>query len=310
MKKNVWILLALVLMLTGCGAASTTQEMQFTKSEASLDYSGWNETPMDAADETGQQLDIETESSADALQNSKFIYTANIVLETKEFDQAVASIDRLVSSLGGYYEGRSIDQGGSYRSLNGTVRVPVGQYDAFLGQLGTAAHLLSCNEEKQNISESYYDVEVRLTTQKTKMERLQKLLQQAASMEDIISLESAISETELQIEYLTGSLRKYDNLVEYATITVYLDEVYRLSTDEAMPETFGERFSSAFVRGFERGVSDVEDVIIGLARNWLSILINAAWIAAVVILVVRWNRRRGRPGLPRWSRKRKNDEQQ
>ena len=49
----------------------------------------------------------------------------------------------------------------------------------------------------------YYDNEARLTTQRTKLERLQELLSKAEAMEDIITIESAISETELQIEYLT-----------------------------------------------------------------------------------------------------------
>ena len=51
-------------------------------------------------------------------------------------------------------------------------------------------------------------------------------------MEDIIALESAISETELEIEFLTGSLRKYDSKINFSTITLSLREVYRLSTDE------------------------------------------------------------------------------
>ena len=51
-------------------------------------------------------------------------------------------------------------------------------------------------------------------------------------MEDIIALESALSETELQIEYLTGSLRRYDSLVGYSTVNLQLREVYRLAQPE------------------------------------------------------------------------------
>ena len=43
------------------------------------------------------------------------------------------------------------------------------------------------------------------------------------------------------IEYLTGSLRKYDSQINYSTVNLQLYEVYRLSTDEEVPQTFGER---------------------------------------------------------------------
>ena len=48
-----------------------------------------------------------------------------------------------------------------------------------------------------------------------KLERLQKLLAQAENMEDIITIESAISETEWNIEDLSGTLRHYDALVDF-----------------------------------------------------------------------------------------------
>ena len=82
-------------------------------------------------------------------------------------------------------------------------------------------------EYLDDVSEAYYDQESRLTTQRTKLERLQELLRQAQDMEDIITIESAISETELEIEFLTGSLRKYDSQINYSTITLSLREVYR-----------------------------------------------------------------------------------
>ena len=56
------------------------------------------------------------------------------------------------------------------------------------------------NTNLENITETYYDTAGRLKTQKIKLERLQKLLSQAENMEDIITIESAISETEWNIE--------------------------------------------------------------------------------------------------------------
>ena len=60
-------------------------------------------------------------------------------------------------------------------------------------------------------------------------------------MEDIITIESAISETEYEIERLSGTMRHYDALVDYATVTLELSEVYRLSGTEDAPKSFGDK---------------------------------------------------------------------
>ena len=91
---------------------------------------------------------------------------------------------------------------------------------------------------------------------------------------------------------MTGSLRKYDSQINFSTITLSLREVYRLSTDEEVPLTFGQRLGSAFSTGFQRGVEGLEDFAIGVARNWVGLLIWAAIIAAAVLLFRRHLRKR------------------
>ncbi len=76
----------------------------------------------------------------------------------------------------------------------------------------------------ENITEEYYDTDSRLKTAQIKLERLQELLSKADNMADIITIESAISDTEYEIESLSGTLRHYDALVDYATVSLTLSE--------------------------------------------------------------------------------------
>ena len=299
MKKKLCSLLALlcILSLTACGGGSkiatdsgpsTPQDMP-TMSADSAPSGGWD-APMS---EEGAFL---PEPSPDAgyggvPANAKIIYTATLSLETKEFDAASQALAALVSDVGGYFESRSVDQG-RYRSMDAVVRVPAAEFLSFLDWAGETAHVTNRAEYLDDVSEAYYDQESRLTTQRTKLERLQELLRQAQDMEDIITIESAISETELEIEFLTGSLRKYDSQINFSTITLSLREVYRLSTDEEVPLTFGQRLGSAFSTGFQRGVEGLEDFAIGVARNCVCLLIWAVIIAAAVLLFRRHLRKR------------------
>lgn len=327
MKKKLFVLLALILTLamtfTACGGSSgggkdiediatDNMAMDSAPQEApSVPYAtaengemGWDTLPtgpapnpdMPAGDDAG------TDIYTGAPENAKIIYTAGLEMETKEFDQAVQSLTETVASMGGYFENRGINQGGRYRSLSCTVRVPVKNFSAFLDKAGEAAHVTYRHEDSEDVSEVYYDNEARLTTQRTKLERLQELLSKAEAMEDIITIESAISDTELQIEYLTGSLRKYDSQINYSTVNIELREVYRLSTDEETPLTFGDRLGSAFTAGFQRGLDGLEDFSISVARNWLSLLIWAVVIAVVILLLRKLSAKRKKtyptPPLP------------
>ena len=298
-RMRTWLaLLCVLLTLTACGGNSSKSaasrpadnEMVSTDSAPQAPAEGGYGWATDSAD-TGMPEPAPEESGGGLPAGVKIIYTADVELETKEFDQASQALDEAVEELGGWFESRSLYQGGSYRSLSCTVRVPAEQFEVLLDRAGQAAHKVRREAYSEDVSEVYYDSEARLATQRTKLERLQELLGKAESMEDIITLESAISDTELQIEYLTGSLRKYDSQISYSTVRLCLSEVYRLSTDEEVPVTFAQRLSAAFAAGFHRGVEGLEDFIIGLAQIWVLLVILAGG-ALIVVLVLRSCRKR------------------
>lgn len=59
-------------------------------------------------------------------------------------------------------------------------------------------------------------------------------------MADIITIESAISETEQMIDSLSGTLQHYDAQVDYATVTISLQEVGKLSNVEEPPQRLAD----------------------------------------------------------------------
>lgn len=221
----------------------------------------------------------------------KMIYRAALELESTEFDTAAGDIETLVEQLGGYFEERSVrNYSSGYRYANYTVRVPADKFKSFLSQVGDLCHVVYQTQSAENITEQYYDTDSRLQTAKIKLERLQDLLAKADNMADIITLESAISDTEYQIESLSGTLRHYDALVGFSTINIDLKEVYRLTEVEDGPQTFGERFASAFKSGLSAFGETMENLAIWLAYHWLGLVVAVA----VVVLVVKLIRRKGK----------------
>lgn len=236
-------------------------------------------------------------------QNAKLILRASLAVESTAFDKAVTALDQLVAGQGGYYENNEIQQGAYYdtraaRYGSFTVRVPQKNFDAFLNAAGSIGHVVSSSKSSEDVGEAYYDTEARLKTQQTKHERLLALLEKADNMENIIALETALSDVEYQIEQLTGTLRRYDSLVDYATITVRLDEVLTITEQPKETATFGGRVSNAFKGGVDDLGRSLSDLAVWAAYNFVGVLFFLAIAAAALVVGTRAYRRRHPKTVP------------
>ena len=240
-------------------------------------------------------------------QEQKLIRTAYLEMETTAFDDAVEAMAAITEQLGGYYENNSMtNRKTGARWAESMIRIPADRLEEFLSHAGELCHITWQELRQEDVSEAYYDTEGRLKTQQIKLERLQELLSKAEKMEDVITIESAISETEWNIENLSGTLRRYDGLVDYATVHVTLQEVYKLSNVEDVPDSFASRMASAFERGIENFIDTLEDIAVDLAYGWIW------WVLfiAVTVIVVRVAKKKGPrgPKLPKLRRRKAKEE--
>ena len=286
---------ALAALLAGCGSSyyasdngsySGSGSTTVYAPEAAYDTAEYGYAKADGDSGWTEETQLSSEPSG-VPANVKIIYTADISLESTEFDDAAAGLQALVAENGGWYESSYLDNRSTYRSASYTVRIPAGNFFAFCEGVGSICQVNSLQQSSEDVSEFYYDTESRLVTQRTKLARLQDLLAQAEDMEDIITLESAISETELAIERLTGTLRHYDSLVGYSTIQVSLREVYKLTEVEEPVIGFGAKLSAAFRSGSNRLVNGFENFLLGFADNWAGWLILILILAAVAFFILR-----------------------
>lgn len=312
MKRMVSLLLALVLalVLAGCGASKAAGGASDSTADNEPETGYWssNSKSADSYDEDGYDAEGEPAAASDpASRPVKMIYNGYMEMQTQDFDAAASGIEALVRELGGYFQQSSVSNRGSssYRYGSYTIRIPAAQFEAFFQRAGQLCHVTYTNTTADDVSESYYDTEARLETARIKLERLQQLLAKATSMEDIITIESAISETEWDIENLSGTLRHYDALVDYATINVELSEVYQLSGQDKAVTTFGGRLGQSFVNGLRAVGSALEDFAVWLAYSWVWLAV----IAAVAVIVIRIVRRRGggKKKLPQKGKAQKED---
>ena len=290
MKKRLLpLFLALLLSLSACGSSSGGTASSAAAGDASAD-NGWAEAAMDAADTAGG-----ADFSA-VRRNAKLILNADLSLETQDFEKSAADIEKMTAEAGGYIESSGTYGDTGSRSANYTLRVPQEKFEQFYAQLGENMHVVSRSRSSEDVTEQYTDIETRLATLQTKHERLLSLLEKADKMEDIISLENALADCEYEIDSLTGSKRRYDDLVGFSTFYINLREVQTL-TATADGTGFGAQLTQAAKTG-ARGLADVvRGTILGVVMFWPAVILVIAGTAAGVIL----HRRRKAKRLAAWN---------
>ena len=286
MKKRFLALylacLLLVTLFAGCAAHKSAGQAE---ENAAASMAVYNSAVYDYAAIAPEAPAPESEAPA------KVIHTAEMDLETTDFDEAVEALAQLTGELGGYYEASRLDTDGGRRASY-TVRVPAENFRAFLDRAGGICHVLSVSEDADDVGEVYYDTEGRLKTQQAKLARLRELLGQAEDMEDMIALEGAISQTEEEIDRLSGTLSRFDSQVDLASIWVVLRAVSRLSNVPEPEQSLGQRLAAAFREGLASFGAWVQGLLEALAYSWTWLLLALVVLLAAVLLLRRARRKR------------------
>lgn len=301
------LLLSLSLLLSACGAkgmasgeANYAPQASFpAEAPALADAPGAGGPSADGAYNGAYAEEAFPSSPGGAYyENTKIIRTADLSLQSTDFDGAVAALDALVSAQNGYYESSDFTygsySGGGNRWASFTIRVPKENFDPFLNAVGDVAHVVSRNTGVQDVGEAYYDAELHLATLNTKYDRLLALLEKAEIMEDIIALESALSEVEYQIQQYKSTLTRYDGLIDFSTITVNLREVVRVTETSTEADPLHVRMGAAFTRGWHNFCDGLADFAVWAAYNFFGLLVFLVLLAAAVTVFLRLRKRRSR----------------
>ena len=294
--KMVWgLALAISMLLTGCGskgggissgtAADTAAATEYYE-EALYDAGG---IYMSAAQNTSAEMpeaEAEAGSSSPQVQSiqRKLIKTVNLDVETETFDTLMENIYQKTDSLGGYVESSYTFNGSNYRgnqnrNANLTLRIPAQQLDEFLSEVSEISNVISKDENVTDVTLQYVDMQSHKEALLTEQTRLLELLEKAESVEDIIAIESRLSEVRYQIESMESQLRTMDNQVSYSTVYLYINEVARLTP--VKEQTTWEKITT----GFSESLYDVGN---GIKNFFIGILINLPYLVvwAVILCVL------------------------
>ena len=123
-------------------------------------------------------------------------------------------------------------------------------------------------------------------------ERLMELLGQAETIEDIISIESRLTEVRYQLESMESQLRTIDNKVTYSTIYLSINEVTRYTPP--VEKGAWERMSSGFIENVYNVIDGFIEFGIGFVISIPVIIVYAVIITAAFLIFRLIRKRIGR----------------
>ena len=248
------------MSLMAGGSASSTASSMAAYDRAAPEAAAYSleENGLSARSVTGGQS---------AVAGEKIIYTADIALETKDYDAARAALEQALADAGGWMESSNESSYDNARSLSMTLRVPAENYDSVTAQ--------------------YTDTAGRIANLEGQRDRLRELQAGAETLSDLLDIEAQLSEVQYQLESWQGQLDWYDDQIASCTVTVRLQEV---ETYTPTGETFLERLGAAFAEGWQNFVRGLASIAVVLAGLWPVVILVCAAVA--VAIVVRRRRRR------------------
>jgi len=300
-------LLITAFLLAGCGSStseyaadsSTGAGNDVMKSSNPAAYSESDDlygTETESVTEELAAMDAsgETQAESPVTDNRKLIKTVNMDVETEAYDALMTNVEKKINLMGGYVS--SLDSGENgygddTRYATIIAKVPAEKVDEFVTEVSDISNVISKNETVDDVTLQYVDLESHKKALLTEQESLLKLMESATSMEDIITIESRLSEVRYQLESMESQLRTFDNQVAYSEVTLYITEVTRL-TPMAEVSTW-DKISEGFMDNVELVGKGIKNFFIQLIIN-LPIIFVIAVIGLLIFFIVRFAEKKSR----------------
>ena len=224
---TIMVLLLLILFiagsLSGCGGSAYKESRQDIAQEAAPEYAVGNRDnasygmPAGQAaynDKVGQVLPEERKVIQDVL----------LVLSVGDVNQVIDRIMKIAEENQGYTVKSNLARGNDWVRGEVSIKVPSSRLNTVTDSIADLGDIRDKSVSTQDVTEEYYDSQVRLAVLNKKEERLLDLMDQAKTIEEIIRVENELTRVRTDIEVLQGRLKYLDNATSYSSISVSLNQ--------------------------------------------------------------------------------------
>ncbi|TFC12412.1 DUF4349 domain-containing protein [Cryobacterium algoritolerans] len=164
-------------------------------------------------------------------------------------------------------------------SANLTLRIPSNELDRTIAELKKLGTVNFVSLNASDITQQTTDLDARITSLKTSVDRLLTLMRQAGNTTDLIAIESALSARQSELEGLQSQRNYLSDQVDFSTIRLDL-----YSTGTVAPGS-PDSFWTGIVAGWNALVAALGGALIGIGFV-LPWLLSLGAVTAIVLLIV------------------------
>jgi PBP1b-binding outer membrane lipoprotein LpoB len=256
MKKKLWIIIVLVLLIAGCSKSDPSREIDSGYANKEYEYSGIN----GPTDEETAKKPINEEL--------KLIKNGSATIKTKNVNDSYQNVLDLAKEFGGYQTDISRNEGNYYTTITVEFKIPADNLDAYLDKLNESEDVKYLNITTKDITNEYYDSDIRLKQLEKELAKYQEFFDKAANVEEMLRIQYEINRTTTEIEILKGQFKLWDSLIDYSTVNLDISEYDDVVHEEEIEfkalsfKDFLYFIKSGFVRTMSGLVSVVQYAII------------------------------------------------
>ena len=239
-------------------------------------------------------------STSSAGDGTKIIKTATVTAETKEYAKSTEALKSLIESAGGHISTSSASENASYRTngrpekhANYTIKVPADKFDEFLSSLSSTFNVTNLTTSTEDVSESYFTLQARISTLQAKREGLLSMLKNVDVNTDFSTwqkINSELTEIDTQLTIYNEQFKTLENKVAYATVNLSVREVVEYTETEE--KGYGAEVLDAFKDSFESAGDFFKEAFLAAIYALPFLLILGTVAVVVIIIVVRSAKRK------------------
>jgi len=211
----------------------------------------------------------------------KLVKTGNISLKTEDVDSCKNLIDKIVLSLGAYYEKEDLVNNETYESYDLTIRVRPESFEKLIAEIEGSGHeVISKSVRISDASDEYIDIQSRIASKRAYLKRYRELLSKAATIKNILEVEEIIRILQEELESQEQRLANLNNAVVLSTLNIELKKDKEIASSSDPQNSFSVRIKQSF----QKSIHAVLDFILWIIGLWPQLLVSA------VFIVVAWRK--------------------
>ena len=234
--------------------------------------------------------------AVDSDTDRQVVTTAAAFVTVEDPADGAQEVSELVESVGGRIDERTEQAASGKDGLEGAfadlvVRVPADALTDVLADLEDVGDVSSVSVSRSDVTATAVDLDARISALETSVARLQALMDQAASLEDLLAAEATLSERQGELESLRSQRALLADQVELSTLSVHLEPfgVAPAGGPEGFLDGLGTGWRSLLT------VLAAAVVVLGILLPWAGV---AALVTAGVLVPIRLARRRAPVAAP------------